>query len=313
MKVPGTLIEVDDFRPTDGTLHVLTHYHADHRKGLEPGEDRPIVCSSITRRLLNALHRVPSSSLTALDPGDELSLGGDVTVRAYDANHCPGALMLLFDVAGRRILHTGDFRYCAEHDRHPELFDDIDTLMLDCTYEADGETFDHPPLEDAIEQVLALIEANPDKIVNVGVYMVGKNRLIQAIAERFDTRVWLPPKYHRIYRLLGMDGCVTQSRKGTRMRGLPMGYLRRHYQTHNPGWHRHSIVILPTGWTGGFGDGPAWHYVPYSEHNSSAELRAFIDKVSPREIVNTNDFFPGPAPVEVAGRRPAGEADEAGA
>lgn len=297
MKIPSTTIEVDDFRPTDASLHVLTHFHADHRRGLEHGDRRPILCSTITRNLLVGMLRVRQASVRTIDPGEQLLLAGGVRVRAYDANHCPGALMLLFEVDGRRILHTGDFRYCAEHDRHPELFDRIDTLLLDCTYRADEDRFDHPPLEEAIETVVQRIADHPDKQVHLGVYMVGKNRLVQAVAERFGERVSLPPRYHNLYRLLGMERFVTADRRRTRIHGVPMGYLRHDFQTHNPRWWEHSIVILPTGWTGGFGDGQHWYYVPYSEHNSSAELRAFLARVGPCEVVNTNDFFPGPAPV----------------
>ncbi len=34
-----------------------------------------------------------------------------ITVTAIDANHCPGAIMFLFEGYFGRILYTGDFRY----------------------------------------------------------------------------------------------------------------------------------------------------------------------------------------------------------
>ncbi len=45
--------------------------------------------------------------MIALDGED----GGEtMTVTVIDANHCPGAVMLLFDGYFGRILYTGDFR-----------------------------------------------------------------------------------------------------------------------------------------------------------------------------------------------------------
>lgn len=67
-------------------------------------------------------------------------LGMPVRVTPIDANHCPGAVMLLFEVPGkagttRRILHTGDFRWIPEMAQHPALAGKpLDVLMIDTTY-----------------------------------------------------------------------------------------------------------------------------------------------------------------------------------
>lgn len=291
MRIPGTAIEVDDFRPEGASLHVLTHYHADHRRGLRFGETRPTLCSSATARLLQGLHGVPRSTLRVLDPGGRVVLPSGVTVTAFDANHCPGALMLLFEVDGRRHLHTGDFRYAPEHDRHPELFTGIDTLLLDCTYRERGASWDHPPQEEAIARVVDLIRAHPERTIWIGVYLVGKNRIVEAVHRELGLRVALPPRYHRIYELLGMGECVTRNRESTRVQGHGMAYFRHWFQRHHGDAAADSLVILPTGWRAGRGSGPNFHYVPYSEHCSSRELAAFVAKVSPRVVVDTNDFF----------------------
>ncbi len=295
MRIPDTRIEVDDFRQEDASLHVLTHYHADHRQGLRPGDSRPILCSSLTAKLLTALHGVPISAIRRIDPGERRELAGGTTVSAFEANHCPGAIMLRFDVAGRRHLHTGDFRYAPAHDRHPELFDAIDTLFVDATYESGeaGEAaHEHPTQEAAIDRVVELIESHPHHVVDLGVYLIGKNRVVAAIHERLGVPVYMPSRYRRIYQLLGLGACVTRSRRHTRVHGIPMGSLRRwhHLPGRSPGEAR--LVIVPTGWKRGRGRGDAFHYVPYSEHSSTSELAAFIAKVGARRVVRLKSSFP---------------------
>lgn len=291
MKIPGTAIEVDDFRPQDASLHVLTHYHADHRKGLEEADRRPILCSSTTAILLHELHRVPKRVLKTIDPGQSLGLEPGVTVRAYDANHCPGALMLLFEVHGRRILHTGDFRYAPAHDAFPELFDSIDVLMLDSTYGGPehGAVGEHhfPSQEEAIARILDLIEAHRGARVRLGVYRIGKNKIVRAIRDRFGLRVALSRDYHRIYDLLGMGDCVTTERSETSIHGYGMRWFSEVEDPVRDG----AIAILPTAWTAGKPSHDRVFCVPYSEHCSTSELRRFVEKVGAREVVRTNDFF----------------------
>jgi hypothetical protein len=40
----------------------------------------------------------------------------EVDVEAFDANHCPGALVFVFSGAAGNVVHTGDFRYCRAID-----------------------------------------------------------------------------------------------------------------------------------------------------------------------------------------------------
>ena len=59
-----------------------------------------------------------------------------VEVKMLDANHCPGAAIILFQLKnGQAILHTGDFRACKAMQSYPELRKgSIHTLYLDTTY-----------------------------------------------------------------------------------------------------------------------------------------------------------------------------------
>jgi len=61
-----------------------------------------------------------------------------------DANHCPGAVLLLLRLPdGRRIVHSGDMRYTPEMkgNRHLEAFRGADAVYLDTTYCSPKYTF----------------------------------------------------------------------------------------------------------------------------------------------------------------------------
>ncbi|MFH0945694.1 MAG: MBL fold metallo-hydrolase [Planctomycetota bacterium] len=284
---------MDDFRTSDASLHLLTHYHADHRRGIRSGERRPILCSTVTRRLLLAFHGAAIDAVRTIDPLERRELPRDVLIRAYDAHHCPGALMFLIDVGEKRHLHTGDFRYVAEHDRHPELFEGIDTLFLDTTYSSTSqeEDFEHPSRQEAIERILELIRSHPGRKIYLGIYLLGKNRIVQAIHDHLSLKVHMPPRHFKVHQLLGLSACVTRNRTETRVHALPMGTFQSTFQTRQGRAEPEALVILPTGWREGRGSGPNYHYIPYSEHCSSSELRRFVERVAPRNVVETNEFF----------------------
>lgn len=91
---------------------------ADHYGGLNKHFDAgTIYCSSITAALVHSRLGVPRRFLRVLPMDTPVSVAG-VTVTLLSANHCPGAVMFLFDCpppmgVGRhhRYLHVGDFRW----------------------------------------------------------------------------------------------------------------------------------------------------------------------------------------------------------
>ena len=58
----------------------------------------------------------------------------------FEANHCPGAVMFLFQGDQGTVLHTGDFRFKADM---LDYFKDIkiDYLYLDNTFATTDEDF----------------------------------------------------------------------------------------------------------------------------------------------------------------------------
>jgi DNA cross-link repair 1A protein len=128
-------------------------------------------------------------------PPDQPAVVGGVSVMPIDANHCPGAVMFLFEVPrggaapchgaavgsihggkarppgpgrggqGRSlVLHTGDMRWHGGMALHPALTGrQLDVLMLDTTYATPRWSF--PPQDDAVALLVAALrreaEAGP--------------------------------------------------------------------------------------------------------------------------------------------------------
>jgi DNA cross-link repair 1A protein len=95
--------------------YFLTHFHSDHYGGItRQWNEGTIYCSAPTANLVNQqlgvekrwLHPLPMNTPTVVE-----SRGKPITVTLLDANHCPGAVMFLFEVGNKRLLHVGDFRW----------------------------------------------------------------------------------------------------------------------------------------------------------------------------------------------------------
>jgi Cft2 family RNA processing exonuclease len=79
----------------------------------------PSLLAAVTHsaKLLAAEWNLRAPTVQVLQLNQPTVIDG-VTVTALDANHCPGAVMLLFEVRTaqgtvKRILHTGDCRWAA--------------------------------------------------------------------------------------------------------------------------------------------------------------------------------------------------------
>eukprot|EP00887_Chlorella_sp_A99_P001128 scaffold14.g1128.t1 len=232
-RVPGTAFIVDGFRfPSPNCrAYFLTHAHSDHTTGLSRAWDAgPVYCSAVTARILQHDMGIPRDRLHVL-PLDTPTWIAGVEVTAIDANHCPGAVMLLFRIAatpgqsgthedsmrssgdssraqaGTVVLHTGDFRWRPAMAEHPALKRTrVDFLMLDTTYCAPKWTF--PPQDDVVAQLAELmareVEEHPRTLFLISSYHVGKERAYLGAAARLGWRVWAPPTKRRLLHLLDL-------------------------------------------------------------------------------------------------------------
>ncbi len=141
-----------------------------------------------------------------------LSRGKPVTVTLLDANHCPGAVMFLFEVGSRRILHVGDFRWDRElMMQMPQLraFGNLsprlDEIFLDTTY-CDAR-YTLPTQEEAIdaaievatkEMELSKKEKSMKTLFLFGSYTIGKEKIYMSVAESLKSRLYVDGRRYRI-------------------------------------------------------------------------------------------------------------------
>lgn len=149
-KVPGTCFTVDAFNlgPVPGCkAYFLSHYHSDHYGGLgKTFAHGTIFASPITARLVRSQIGVHPDYIQTLELNTLYEVNG-TRVILIDANHCPGAVLFLYEVPilnssnnekkYTRILHTGDFRVEKTIHLDPSsliMSQPIDHLYLDTTY-----------------------------------------------------------------------------------------------------------------------------------------------------------------------------------
>jgi DNA cross-link repair 1A protein len=222
-RIPLTDFVCDGFLYARSTLtknYFLTHFHADHYGGISSNWDAGIIYCSLATATLVAqqlrvdkkyLHPIPMNTPTVI-----ASRGKPVTVTLLDANHCPGAVMFLFEVGKRRILHVGDFRWNREFmlQQAPSLrsfasqHTILDELFLDTTY--CNPKYSLPSQEDTIEAIKSVFEKEltrckqqqkkqQSKTLHLfGAYTIGKEKMYLSVAEHFRMKVYVDKARFRI-------------------------------------------------------------------------------------------------------------------
>ncbi|KAL5752150.1 hypothetical protein ACOSQ2_022657 [Xanthoceras sorbifolium] len=202
----GLPFAVDTFSPTSKKKrhHFLTHAHTDHTLGISSHSHYPIYSTHLTKSLL--LHHYPhldDSLFLGIEVGHTLLLhdpDGDFTVSAYDANHCPGAVMFLFEGNFGSILHTGDCRltpeclqslpekYIGKKGKKPRC--QLDYIFLDCTFGKFSQKFPSKP--SAIRQVISCIWKHPDApVVYLTCDILGQEEILANVSKTFGSKIFV--------------------------------------------------------------------------------------------------------------------------
>ncbi|GIM03994.1 hypothetical protein Vretimale_8641, partial [Volvox reticuliferus] len=201
--IPGTRILVDLFGPLSkgisasmSPFRILTHFHADHYKGLTRSfAGGTVLASPVTARLVSERLKLPAARLRTLPMDTPVEVDG-VSLTLVDANHCPGAAMVVAYPPGGwpPVLHTGDCRL-GEHMRsNPALQALVGrrcTLVLDTTY-CDPQ-YEFPPQRAVLDAVLDAVKAesfNKRALYVFGTYTIGKERLFLEVAAAMGQKVY---------------------------------------------------------------------------------------------------------------------------
>lgn len=281
-------VRIDDFTEP-GTLTLLSHFHSDHMRGLaRGGPPGRTLASHATSCLLRALHRVPESGVIAVAPGESVFIDDPLPLRvtAFDANHCPGALMFLVECDAGTLFYTGDFRLDARMRETIRSLPPVDLLVVDNTY--DDPRYRFPLQEDAVAQIVAIAERHhSERQVALAIYSIGKTRILEALHARLGRPTYVSARTARIYRLLGLSHLVTREREETPLRGYGRAYFDRYFKMKREYREGRAVVIIPTGWAVDVRR-PEWnfHYVAYSEHCDFHEREEFVRLVRPMAVEN---------------------------
>nr|XP_006630896.2 PREDICTED: DNA cross-link repair 1A protein [Lepisosteus oculatus] len=311
-KIPGTGFAVDAFQygPIEGiTGYFLTHFHSDHYSGLKKSFRLPIFCNKITGNLVKSKLRVEEQYVNILPMNAECTVEG-VSVTLLDANHCPGAAMLLFQLPnGRTVLHTGDFRADPSMERYPELLGSkVQTLYLDTTYCSPEYTFptQQEVISFAANTAFEHMTLNPQTLIVCGTYSIGKEKVFLAIAEVLGCKVCVSRDKYNTMCCLESDSIrerLTMDWNATQMHVLPMMQINfKGLQTHLnkfSGKYNQILAFKPTGWTFSSQNtcvesiqpvvrgNISIYGIPYSEHSSYLEMKRFVQWLKPEKILPT--------------------------
>eukprot|EP01023_Acetabularia_acetabulum_P027393 TRINITY_DN2594_c0_g1_i12.p1 TRINITY_DN2594_c0_g1~~TRINITY_DN2594_c0_g1_i12.p1 ORF type:complete len:497 (-),score=25.10 TRINITY_DN2594_c0_g1_i12:333-1667(-) len=303
--MPNTNFLVDgfQFQCTRCKHYFLTHYHSDHTIGITKSfKAGTIYCSEVTAQLLIHDKGLSPLYIKTIPLNTRVSIEG-VGVTFMDANHCPGACIILFEITVngniKNVLHTGDFRFQSYMSDYEALQGkQINVLFLDTTYSQPRYSF--PAQIDAIKSIAFVmmqeLRINARTKFLFSSYRIGKERAYLGAAQIAGLQVWVPPQKRRLLDLLdlplNLKNVLCDNPTSAEV------HVASNYEFNSSSWKQKGFQVVgirATGWEYKKNNqlqprvwkGMKVYGIPYSEHSSWTELRLCVELLKPQKIVAT--------------------------
>ncbi|KAJ4775699.1 DNA cross-link repair family protein [Rhynchospora pubera] len=318
----GLPFSVDTWSPASDQKrhHFLTHAHWDHMAGLGAHFSYPVYATRLTKSLV--LHYFPQldesvfveieigKTIVAKDPE------GDFKVTAYDANHCPGAVMFLFEGTFGNILHTGDCRLTKDtvenlptkyipNKKDIENIAQLDYVFLDCTFGRCSLEF--PTKKAAIQQVKNCIKMHPNaQVVYLSCDLLGQEEILIEISKEFQSSIYVDqlsvPDCFQVISHIAPEIMTNDSSARFHVIGFPKlneRAARKFSEARNNNEQEPLFIRPSTYWYASHEDAEnlsltdaerdefgVWH-ICYSMHSSRHELEWALRHLKPKWVVST--------------------------
>lgn len=314
--VEGSMFAVDAFRYgeiTNVEHYFLTHFHSDHYIGLKKKFRHKLYLSEITANLVKQFIGVAEEFLNIVYVDVPFYID-DVCIIPLDANHCPGAVLFLFKFPdGRNVLHTGDFRANEEMVKKLTQFNcqTLDLIYLDTTYLHSKRRM--PLQSESIQFVLDNVQNYLETFIGerylilVGAYLIGKENVWMAIAEKFNFKVYLEKERLKGFKQICAASIrhfkffrdyVTLNEAEAEIRVVNMLQITytslRDFLSENQDSYTTILGVSASGWNNNkYSTGRiSLLSCQYSEHSSYDELERFIVATSPKNVISTVPIKP---------------------
>ena len=199
---------IDPVRASPRAL--ITHGHADHAR---PGHGA-VMATRETLALMELRYGVDFSTTRQTAVYGEPVRLGEALVSFHPAGHVLGSAQILIDVAGYRVVVSGDYK--RGHDPTCAPFEVLrcDAFISEATFGL--PVFRHPDPRHEVARLLDSCRAFPDRAHLVGAYSLGKAQRMMALIREaaWDRPIWL-------------HGAMEKITEFYRAEGVALGELRK--------------------------------------------------------------------------------------
>ncbi|EEC71902.1 hypothetical protein OsI_04671 [Oryza sativa Indica Group] len=302
----------------------LTHAHRDHLVAAGGAADSgecpgAVYATRLTLDLaLRHFPRLERGEFVEMEVGKTVVVddpAGAFSVTAYDANHCPGAVMFLFEGQFGSILHTGDCRLtpdCVQNlplkyiaKKGKENICRLDFVFLDCTF---SKCFlKLPSKESAIQQVIACIWKHPHApFVYLACDLLGHEEILIEVSRTFGSKIYVDKRRNSDcfralsliapeiitedpscrFQILGFQNlydkaCTNIEEARASLQPEPL-FIRPSTQ-----WYAHCAQSQKPSLTEAVLDGCGVWHICFSIHSSRDELEQALELLQPQWVIST--------------------------